>query len=341
MSRELDTEKEYFMRATSLIKKAYKEAVEQKHKATQSMSAYKDINNAQFLGLSLFNTCIWFKTFWASNLRPRTLRLYRASLVYYIEIELADKKIDQAAFDKMIAVLSGLKAGDAKDLELRTSAKKQKHLTVKDYKVLDEALKESKNKWSAATRIWLNSGIITGLRPIEWRQAVYDEEENRLIIKNAKNTNGRSHGEFRSFYFDHVTPSEKNTVLQHLKISFRLSQTDIVWKQYYEGCSNLLKYTAGKLWPSRERHPTLYSARHQFSANMKASGCKPEEIATLMGHAVDDTALTTYGKKANGTRNVKPKINEEEIKRVKRTTSSHKFKIDDLMKKKSKGMKKK
>lgn len=67
---------------------------------------------------------------------------------------------------------------------------------------------------------------------------------------------------------------------------------------------------------------------------MKASGCKPEEIATLMGHAVDDTALTTYGKKANGTRNVKPKINEEEIKRVKRTTSSHKFKIDDLMKKK-------
>lgn len=341
MSREIDTEKEYFVRATSLIKKAYKEAIEQKHSVSKNISAYKDINNSQFLGLSLFNTCVWFKNFWASSLRPRTLRLYRASLVYYIELELADKRIDQAAFDKMKTVLSNLKAGDAKDLELRTSAKKQKHLTVKDYKVLDDALKESKNKWSAATRIWLKSGIITGLRPVEWRQAVYDEEENRLIIKNAKNTNGRSHGEFRSFYFDHVTPSEKNTVLQHLKISFSLSQTDIVWKQYYEGCSNLLKYTAGKAWPSRERHPTLYSARHQFSANMKASGCKPEEIATLMGHAVDDTALTTYGKKANGTRNVKPKINEEEIKRVKRTTSSHKFKIDDLMKKKRNGVKKK
>lgn len=341
MSREIDTEKEYFVRATSLIKKAYKEAVEQKHQAAKSISAYKDINNTQFLGLSLFNTCVWFKNFWAGSLRPRTLRLYRASLVYYIELELADKRIDQASFDKMKSVLANLKAGDAKDLELRTSAKKQKHLTLKDYKILDEALKDSKNKWSSATRIWLKSGIITGLRPIEWRQAVYDEDENRLIIKNAKNTNGRSHGEFRSFYFDHVTPSEKNTVLQHLKIAFKLSQTDIVWKQYYEGCSNLLKYTAGKVWPSRERHPTLYSARHQFSANMKASGCKPEEIATLMGHAVDDTALTTYGKKANGTRNVKPKINEEEIKRVKRTTSSNKFKIDDLMKKKRNGVKKK
>lgn len=341
MSREIDTEKEYFIRATSLIKKAYKEALEKNKKLAESISAYKDINNQQFLGLSLFNTCVWFKKFWAGSLRPRTMRLYRASLVYYIELELADKRIDQASFDKMKTILSSMQAGDSKDLELRTSAKKQKHLTLKDYKSLDDALKESKNKWSSATRIWIKSGIITGLRPIEWRQAVYDEEENRLIIKNAKNTNGRSHGEFRSFYFDHVSASDKNTVLQHLKISFRLSQTDIVWKQYYEGCSNLLKYTAGKVWPSRERHPTLYSARHQFSANMKASGCKPEEIATLMGHAVDDTALTTYGKKANGTRNVKPKINEEEIKRVKRTTSSNKFKIDDLMKKKRNGVKKK
>lgn len=341
MSREIDTEKEYFIRATSLIKKAYKEALEKNKKLAESISAYKDINNQQFLGLSLFNTCVWFKKFWAGSLRPRTMRLYRASLVYYIELELADKRIDQASFDKMKTILSSMQAGDSKDLELRTSAKKQKHLTLKDYKSLDDALKESKNKWSSATRIWIKSGIITGLRPIEWRQAVYDEEENRLIIKNAKNTNGRSHGEFRSFYFDHVSASDKNTVLQHLKISFRLSQTDIVWKQYYEGCSNLLKYTAGKVWPSRERHPTLYSARHQFSANMKASGCKPEEIATLMGHAVDDTALTTYGKKANGTRNVKPKINEEEIKRVKRTTSSNKFKIDDLMKNKRNGVKKK
>lgn len=341
MSRELETEQKYFIRATSLIKKAYKEAIEQKHSVSKNISAYKDVHNSQFLGLSLFNTCVWFKNYWASSLRPRTLRLYRASIIYYMELELADKRIDQASFDKMKTLLSNLKSGDSKDLELKTSAKKQKHLTVKDYKVLDDALKESDNKWKNATRLWLRAGIITGLRPIEWRQAIYDEEENRIIVKNAKNTNGRSHGEFRSLYLEHLTASEKNTVLQQLKIAFPFSQTDSMWKKYYEGCSNLLKYTCGKVWPSRERHPTLYSARHQYSANMKASGCKPEEIATLMGHAVDDTALTTYGKKANGTRNVKPKINEEEIKRVKRTTSSNKFKIDDLVKKKRNGVKKK
>ncbi len=341
MSKEQDTEKKYFIRATGLIKKAYKEASDQKHSVARKMNGYKDINGQQFLGLSLFNTCVWFKNFWADNLRSASVRLYRASLSYYAELEYIDTKLDKESLDKIKNLLSSIKAGDTKNLELKTSSKKQKHLTIKDYNHLDAALKESDNKWSAATRIWLKAGIITGLRPIEWRQTVYDENEDKLIIKNAKNTNGRSHGDFRTFYFEHVSSSDKRIILQHLKTAFQLGQNDIFWKNYYEGCSNLLKYTCRKIWPNRERHPTLYSARHQFSANLKASGCKPEEIATLMGHAVDDTALTTYGKKINGTRNVKPKINEDEIKRVKITTNSNKFKIDDLMKKKTSGVKKK
>lgn len=336
MSRELETEKKYFIRATSLIKKAYKEASEQRHSVAKSMNGYKDIEGQQFLGLSLFNTCVWFKNFWASSLRPKTIRLYRASLNYYAELEFQDKKIDKATLEKIISILASIKAGDVKNLELRTSAKKQKHLSVKDYSLLDNALKNSKNRWAAATRIWLKSGIITGLRPIEWRQTVYDEAENKLLIKNAKNTNGRSHGDFRSFYFEHVSANDKKVILQHLKTAFQLGQNDVVWKSYYEGCSNLLKYTCKNLWPNRERHPTLYSARHQFSANLKASGCKPEEVATLMGHAVDDTAMTTYGKKVNGTRNVKPKINSDEIKRVKKTGKAVTFSIDRIMNKNKK-----
>lgn len=336
MSRDIETEKKYFIRATQLIKKAHKEANDKKHAVAKNISAYVDIDNKQFLGLSLYNTCAWFKSFWSETLRPRTVRLYRASLMYYAELELADNKIDEATFNKIKALLSNLKSGDAKELELRTSSKKQKHLSIKDYNLLDESLKTSKNKWATATRIWLKAGIVTGLRPIEWRQTVYDETEDRLIIKNAKNTNGRSHGDFRSFYFTHVSPSDKKIVLQHLKVSFKLAQTDEIWGRYYEGCSNILKYTSDKLWPGRDRHPTLYSARHQFSANLKASGCKPEEIATLMGHAVDDTAMTTYGKKVNGTRNIKPKVNDEEIKRVRKTTKNYTFSIDDLMKGKNK-----
>lgn len=334
-SRSSITLDKYIIRANYLIKKAYKEATEKNHSVAKNIHAYKDQNGQQYLGLSLYNTCVWFKSFWAGNLLPSTVRLYRASLSYYSEVELSEGKIDKDQYGKIMVSLKNLKSGNKKDLELRTSAKKQKHLTLKDFNFLDEALKNSKNKWAKPTRIWIHSGIISGLRPIEWKQTVYDEEENRLIIKNAKNTNGRSHGEFRTIYLDHLTSFEKKILLQHLKVATQFNQTNN-WDLYYNGCSNLLKYTCNKIWPNRERHPTLYSARHQFSANLKASGCRPEELAALMGHAVDDTAITTYGKKVNGTRGVKPKINSEEVKRVRKSKKSYTFTIDEALHKKNK-----
>lgn len=338
-SRELETQKRYFERSHYLLKKAYSEATEKKHPVTkQKIHAYKDNKGEQYVGLSLYNTCVWFKMFWGPNLLPATVRLYRASLMFYAELELKSQKIDQFAYDKIKELLSSIKGGDRKNIELRTSAKKQKHLSIKDFKFLDDALKESKNKWAKPTRIWLQAGIISGLRPIEWKEAAYDERNNCLVIKNAKNTNGRAHGMHRTFYLDHISDYEKKILLQHLKTANSLASAgdDNIWKTYYEGCSNLLKYTCDKIWPNRERHPTLYSARHQFSANLKASGCKPEELAVLMGHAVDDTALTTYGKKVNGTRGIKPKINSEEIKRVKKSKKSYTFTLDNITKNKNK-----
>lgn len=328
-----DTKEQYIKRSIYLIKKAHKEAKEQNHKAIKAINAYKDINGKQFIGLSIYNTAIWIKQFWAINLRSKTLRQYRASFIYFCEIEVENNRLDKETLEKVKLILSTAKSGDSKTLKLRTSAKKQKHLRVKDLDFISQKLKDSKNKWALPTRIWLISGIITGLRPVEWRQAVYDEEEDKLIIKNAKNTNGRSHGEFRSIYLNHVPDKEKQIILKHSELALAFSNGgDESWKTYYQGCSNLLKYTCNTIWPKRERHPTLYSARHQFSANLKASGCKPLEIAALMGHAVDDTAMTTYGKKVNGTRGLKPKINQEELKKVKKSNRNLSFNIEDIIK---------
>lgn len=331
------TKEQYLKRAVYLIKKAHKEAKDQNHKALKAISAYKDTNSKQFLGLSLYNTAIWFKQFWAINLRAKTIRQYRASLIYFCEVELLEGRLEKEVLEKIKNILSSLKAGDNKLLELRTSAQKQKHLSIKDLDAISEVLKKSKNQWATPTIIWLISGIITGLRPVEWKFAVYDEEDDKLIIKNAKNTNGRSHGEFRSVYLNNVSAKDKKIILKHSELSLIFaSRGNEDWETYYQGCSNLLRYTCDILWPKRDKHPSLYSARHQFSANLKASGCRPEEIATLMGHAVDDTALTTYGKKINGTRGLKPKVNEEELKKVKKSKDKLVFTVDSLINNKKK-----
>lgn len=327
------TKEQYIKRSIYLLKKAHKEAKEQKHKALKAINAYKDLNGKQFIGLSAYNTAIWIKQFWAINLRPRTLRQYRASFIYFCEVEVENSRLDLDILEKIKVILSSAKAGDNKTLELRTSSKKQKHLRVKDLDFINQKLKSSNSKWAIPTRIWLISGIITGLRPVEWRQAVYDSEEDKLIIKNAKNTNGRSHGEFRTIYLDHVPEKEKALIIKHSELSLAFSSSgEEAWESYYQGCSNLLKYTCDIIWPKREKHPTLYSARHQFSANLKASGCKPEEIAALMGHAVDDTAMTTYGKKINGTRGIRPKIDQEELNKVKKSKNNLVFNIDEMIK---------
>lgn len=327
------TKEQYIKRSIYLLKKAHKEAKEQNHKALKAINAYKDINGKQFIGLSVYNTAIWIKNFWAINLRARTLRQYRASFIYFCEVEVENSRLDLDILEKIKIILSSAKAGDNKKLELRTSAKKQKHLRIKDLDFINQKLKSSNSKWAIPTRIWLISGIITGLRPVEWRQAVYDSEEDKLIIKNAKNTNGRSHGEFRTIYLDHVPEKEKALIIKHSELSLAFSNSgDEAWESYYQGCSNLLKYTCDIIWPKREKHPTLYSARHQFSANLKASGCKPAEIAALMGHAVDDTAMTTYGKKINGTRGIRPKVDQEELKKVKKSKNNLVFNIEEMIK---------
>lgn len=331
------TKEQYLKRSVYLIKKAHKEAKDQNHKALKAINAFKDFNGKQFIGLSLYNTAIWFKNYWAETLRAKTIRQYRSSLIYFCEVEIQECRLDNETFEKIKNILSNLKAGDSKSLELRTSSKKQKHLSIKDLDALTEKLKKSNNQWATPTIIWLISGIITGLRPSEWRYAVYEEEENKLIIKNGKNTNGRSHGEFRTIYLDNVTPKDKQIIIKHSELSLAFDHNgNENWELYYQGCSNLLRYTCNLLWPKRDKHPTLYSARHQFSANLKASGCKPEEIAALMGHAVDDTAITTYGKKVNGTRGLKPKINQEELSKVKKSKYKISFKVDSLLDKKNK-----
>jgi len=70
------------------------------------------------------------------------------------------------------------------------------------------------------------------------------------------------------------------------------------------------------LWPKRTSHATLYSMRHQFSANAKASGFTREEIAALMGHAVDTTATQHYGKKTAGYEMITVRPDPAEVARI-------------------------
>jgi len=329
-TKDITTKQLYLKKSMNFIKKAYSEALEEKHdvlKNENNICVHEFGSNNSFTGLTLINTCIWACKNWSKNISHKSWRVYRSSLLFTAEIYQQAGLVDDASMRRITLMLSKTIGANKKDLELRTSAKKQKHLNLKDLKKIDQELNKSKSMWSAPTRLWLRAGILTGLRPIEWKTAklIQSEKGAVLLVQNAKNTNNRANGDERNLNLNHLTSDELSIIKGHLNIVKKFNSDKEDWTNYYQGCSNLLRTKNKIAFPNRKKLPTLYSARHQFSANMKASGARPEELAALMGHATDLTAQSTYGKKVNGTRGVKPDVQENEVDSVRRNKKTEKY----------------
>lgn len=241
---------------------------------------------------------------WLAELKPtittRTWRFYKSSVVYYLE----NYEDEKAAIEAM-EYLKKIKSEGALTKTERTSSLKLKKITYDDWFKLDTYLKAHNNKWNEALRAWLRASVITGLRPIEWKNAIFTlfEGEPALKILNAKATNGRGNGEFRTLILKDVANEDLKIIKNHLNNTRKFTGMD-EYEYFYRACAIALYKACRKCWPKRKRHITLYSTRHQFSANAKSSGFSRLEIAAMMGHAVDITASIHYGKKIAGNESI-------------------------------------
>lgn len=128
------------------------------------------------------------------------------------------------------------------------------------------------------------------------------------MVRNAKHTHGRTCGETRSLDVSGLSPSEQADIRY---LSNRLSEGD--YAKVYAACRKRLAWVAKTLWPGREKRPTLYSARHQFSADAKRSGMSKTEIAACMGHQSPETASSHYGHRTAGRSPVRVSPSAENI----------------------------
>lgn len=315
MSRTKETEKEYYERGLSLLHRAYLEADIEGHDFTDKAIRVK-IKEKRVIVLGVFETSLWACRKWSKKYRPNTWAKYRCSLKFIAELFLNKNKINQDVYDKTCLILDKTTAGDKRELEARTSSHKKKSFSKKEVQAFEDYFEEGDYKWAKPTLYWIKASVYLGLRPSEWRNSKYNEEYNIIIVKNAKNTNGRANGSTRTLSLSHYNEEEKNIILKHLNFSILMKEKG-EWENYYAGCANLIKYSARRIWRGKERLPSLYSGRHQYSANLKASGCKKNEVAALMGHGTDKTAESHYGKRIHGTRKSKPIVNSIDLQKVK------------------------
>lgn len=298
-TRNLNTEIEYKRRTKNLIRKCMKEL---------KIHPNEELDYRHFVGWLITNKTQWSRPTW---------RQYKASVSYTLEVEALQHHdaIAQEAWETLLPVdVEGCLA-----VTKRTSGSKMKRFPLKDFLKIVKVLEENPNRWSRDLIDWLNAGLLTGLRPMEWSQSQYIEGKDGadiLLVKNAKATNNRAHGPTRSIILDGLSDEERGIIKTHLERA-TLFVNSGQYKNFYMGCASVLSRTARAIWPKRKEHLTLYSVRHQFSADAKASGLLPEELAALMGHAVDITAAKHYGKKTAGYEMIRVRPDPEEVAKVK------------------------
>ena len=123
MARVKETESKYYQRGISLLKRAYKEAKEEGHDFADNAINIK-IKNESITIMEVLFGAIWASKKWSHQYRPNTWSQYRCSIRFVAELFLKRDKINQETYDKVCLILEKTRAGDKKELELRTSSLK-------------------------------------------------------------------------------------------------------------------------------------------------------------------------------------------------------------------------
>lgn len=270
-----------------------------------NIHAHEALDYRRFVGWLITRKPEWSRPTW---------RQYKAAAVYTLEQQSEEgNAIAQEALETLLPVdVDGCRTSTRK-----TSALKLKRLPLRDYRSLDRYLSENSGPWHQDLRRWLAGGLLTGLRPLEWGQAQYTQRlgEDALVVQNAKNSNYRAHGPSRTILLGGLTDEERSLIKKHVDRAAEWKQAD-QYPRFYHGCAATLARVSRRLWPKRDRHPTLYSARHQFSADAKASGLTSAELAALMGHAVDTTAGRHYGRRAAGMEMLRVRPDPDDVAKI-------------------------
>lgn len=293
------------------------EALKNQVRATYNLDASTNVDPRLLVG-------------WLSERKPSyssaTWRQYKSACLCSLEneLDLLDERDDPTPWIDSIETLKQIDSDGTGAKSEKTSSKKLKRFSNQDFEKLELYLNSKPHEMHKALIKWLKSGIWTGLRPSEWANAEWININGTpaLLVQNAKHSNGRAHGKTRTVIMHRMSKDEQEIVKEHLDLVHRWSSSGNFDRKYHS-CAQKLYLAARKLWPKRSKHITLYSTRHQFVADAKASNLNLSEIAALMGHAVDDTATSHYGKRTAGQQILKVQALAEDVARINNVFKGH------------------
>lgn len=289
MQKTSETKENYIQKAEGILKK---------YKNDFRLFDYEPEHIADWL--------IEQKADWSKN----TWRKYRACLVYFFETQ------------NMPDLAKEIKHIDYENCTIETyntSALKRKYITQKELAEFKKFLKYKTenftiNNYYKLIYFWFLGILNTGIRPNEWQGVI--NENGILKVPNAKNTNGRSFGKYRHIDIQNAG-EEINSIIAYLLN--KLSGLDKkIFNSTYRSAVHYIACVSRDLWPAKKRKVSLYTARHQFVANLKKQGFDRKTLGALLGHNNTYTASRYYALQNKGFPDIDIKIKalEEDIQKV-------------------------
>ncbi len=227
----------------------------------------------------------------AASWRITYFRLNRLSLAYVLEKEGAPKEL--------LDELRNLPYPRKEWLEKEGRNGKKRRVKLfppEDLEKYIVELRDRKNyKGSFDGILWrfLQWNVQVGIRPSELEdlQVVLVNHKESLLIHNKKTNEIRGNGDCRLIFADKKIIQEAKELLQERD---RLFSVGIRWPDIQKG----MVYRMNRIRHIIGGYPyTLYSTRHQFAANAKASGTGRRGLADMMGHRSTDSSQKFYGRK--------------------------------------------
>ena len=173
-------------------------------------------------------------------------------------------------------------------------------------KVITHLRNKSYSQHGADLANLLEASIMTGLRPLEWKATTFLAQPDKdapygrrvwLFVANAKATHGRGNGVIRSIDLSEYSDAGLKPVISTVALAREHQVQGKFELEFRERFIKMMYRTTKHLWGSDpEKAYSLYSCRHQASANWK-SVMSAVEVAALSGHAVPKTTQRWYGQK--------------------------------------------
>lgn len=253
------------------------------------------------------------------SLRPATWGIYRSALLFcFGELAGSDKNYaeahDRLSQSRHPTGPRGRRSnsGDPETPPLRTTRSGKTGILKNDLTMLLDqlGLQNRTAGWGARAQYWLLATLATGVRPNEWEEASWgDQEKTWLLAPNSKrkidvpafNRADAEHGEAEDDQqeegvegeaaaktFRAIPVGSDSRVFVDLHLS-SLNGSGVAFQAYYNNCRTAIWSACKKIWKGKKSY-SLYSARHQYSANSKAA-YPIGDVAELMGQTDEKSPM--------------------------------------------------